>query len=114
MPITTIPPPRRADLVMRPLGDDGQHVVKDLRTGTYFNLPPHEAFLLTQLDGQQTADAICAAFHAQFGEPLGPDDLDGFVEVAREQGLLQPVARPAAPAENGTPAASPSPTVRSS
>src|SRR5438067_9183966 len=30
-------------LVMRPLGDDGQHVVKDLRTGTYFNLPPQRS-----------------------------------------------------------------------
>ncbi len=28
-----IPPPRRADLLIRALGEHGQHVVKDLRTG---------------------------------------------------------------------------------
>lgn len=89
MPATKIPPPRRADLLMKPLGNDGQHVVKDLRTGMYFNLPPHEAFLLEQLDGKRNADVICAAFEQQFREPLTPEDLDQFLEVAAEQKLLQ-------------------------
>src|SRR5436305_11215300 len=92
---TTIPPARRPDLVMKPLGDDGQHVVKDLRTGTYFNLPPAEAFLLGQLDGRRSADEICDAFQQQFGEPLTAEDLDGFLDVAREQNLLQPTTAPA-------------------
>jgi multidrug resistance efflux pump len=98
MPATKIPPPRRSDLLMRPLGDDGQHVVKDLRTGTYFNLPPQEAFLLTQLDGQRCSEDICAAFEKQFGEPLSPADLDEFLEVAHGQKLL------AAPPASETPA----------
>ena len=99
MPATKVPPSRRTDLLMKPLGEDGQHVVKDLRTGAYFNLPPHEAFLLTQLDGQRSSDEICDAFAKQFGEPLTPDDLDQFLEVAREQKLLQapPPAADAAP-----------------
>src|SRR5438093_1356836 len=95
MPATMIPPPRRTDLLVRPLGDDGQHVVKDLRTGTYFNLPPQEAFLLAQLDGQRSADDICNAFTQHFSEPLSPDDLEQFLEVAREQKLLQPPSKTA-------------------
>src|SRR5438132_12903214 len=94
MPATKIPPPRRHDLLMKPLGDDGQHVVKDLRTGTYFNLPPQEAFLLAQLDGQRNADDICSAFEKHFGEPLTADELDQFLEVAHEQRLLQRSAAP--------------------
>ena len=52
MDATTIPTPRRGDLLLKPVGDGGEHVVKDPRAGTYFNLPPQEAFLLNQLDGQ--------------------------------------------------------------
>jgi putative peptide zinc metalloprotease protein len=83
-----IPPPRRADLLIRALGDDGQHVVKDLRAGAYFNLPAQEAFLLQQLDGQQSDAAICAAFGRRFGQALTPAELDQFIELARFQGLL--------------------------
>src|SRR4051812_37470781 len=91
MPTATakIPPARRPDLLMKPLGDDGQHVVKDLRSGAYFNLPPAEAFLLSQLHGQRTADDICSAFAQRFGEPLTAADLDQFLEIAAEQKLLQ-------------------------
>ncbi len=92
---------------MRPLGDDGEHVVKDLRTGAYFNLPAPEAFLLGQLDGRRSADDICAAFQSQFNEPLTPEDLDQFLEVAHEQGLLQPTT-PLAP--DALPAATPAAT----
>src|SRR5579884_2327999 len=90
MTATRIPPSRRADLLLRPLGDDGQHVVKDPRTGAYFNLPPQESFLLAQLDGRQSVEAICAAFEKQFGEALSASDLDAFVQMVREQGFLVP------------------------
>src|SRR5689334_8505768 len=36
-------PARRADLVLRPSGDDGGHVVKDPRTGEFYNLGPEES-----------------------------------------------------------------------
>src|SRR4051794_23779343 len=85
--LTAIPPPRRPDLVLRPLGDDGRHVVKDLRTGAFFNLGPVEAFLLLQLDGRLPTGAICAAFAGRFGEPLSPEDLDEFLGLARERGF---------------------------
>src|SRR5262245_28777319 len=97
---------RRPDLLVKPFGDDGQHVVKDPVSGNYFNLPPQESFLLDQLDGTKSAEDICAAFQKRFGEALTKEDLDGFLETAREQRLL--VTEPA-PTTPGTeqPAAQP-------
>src|SRR5437588_471130 len=48
-------PARRSDLLLRPSADDGRHVVKDLRSGRFFELGPQEAFLLQCLDGRRTA-----------------------------------------------------------
>lgn len=77
---------------MRPLGNDGQCVVKDPCTGAYFQLGEEECFLLSQLDGRRGADAICAAFQECFGEPLSGEDLQAFLELAQSRGFLQPVA----------------------
>ncbi len=76
----TLLPARRLELLIRPLGDQGQYVVKDPQTGEFFHLGEAEHFLLMQLDGQRTADEILAAFAEQFGEPLSEDDLDEFIE----------------------------------
>ena len=89
MAFTTHPPSRRPELVMGPPGPDGQRVVKDPRTGRYYNLGEQETFLLGQLDGARTDEAIRAAFEAEFGEPLSDEDLGDFLEMAREEGLLQ-------------------------
>src|SRR5437773_1405183 len=83
-----IPPERRAELLIKPIGDDGQHVVKDPRTGNYFNLADQEAFLLLQLDGKQTAGTICATFEKRFAEPIAPEDLEQFVDLAKSQGFV--------------------------
>lgn len=98
MPLTatSVPLSRRSDLLIKPVGADGQHVVKDPSTGNYFNLPPQEAFLLQQLDGQKIASEICTAFEQRFGEPLTPDDVEQFVQIAREQNFIQTEAAPAA------------------
>src|SRR5690242_1024690 len=85
---TELLPPRRPDLVIRPLGDDGRHAVKDPLSGEFFQLGPQEHFLLTHLDGRRSAADVCAAFVRQFGEPLSEDELTEFLEVARAQGLL--------------------------
>jgi multidrug resistance efflux pump len=87
--LVTLPPARRPDLVIRPLGDQGRYVVKDPRTGAFFHLGEAEHFLLTQFDASRTAAAVCAAYAERFGEPLSEDDLDEFIEQARGQGLLQ-------------------------
>ena len=85
-------PVRRADLVIQPIGEEGRYVVKVPGTHDYFHLGEEEHFLLLQLDGQRDAETVCAAFETKFGEPLDEGDLDGFVEIARKQQLLQEAA----------------------
>src|SRR5262249_45671663 len=85
----TLRPSRRPELVVRPLGENGQYVVKDPHTGAYYHLGEEEHFLLTQLDGQQSAEVLCAAFAERFGQPLAEEELDEFVEMARANGFLQ-------------------------
>jgi putative peptide zinc metalloprotease protein len=82
-------PERRPDLLIRPIGDNGIYVVKDPHTGEYFSLGAQEQFLLVGLDGRQTADELRAAFELRFGEPLGADDIAGFVALASAQGFLR-------------------------
>src|SRR5947199_27691 len=79
--LAAIPPARRAGLLIRPLGNGGEHVVKDAASGEYFNLGPEEAFLLLELDGRRGAGAILRAFEQQFGSPLTEADLDAFVDL---------------------------------
>ncbi|MCH8149519.1 MAG: PqqD family peptide modification chaperone [Planctomycetes bacterium] len=87
--LTTIPPARRPELSLTPLGERGQYVVKDPQTREYYTLGEQECFLLERLDGEQAREAICAAFEERFGEPLSDEELDEFLELARARGLLQ-------------------------
>src|SRR5262245_50933048 len=87
-------PALRADLVIRPLGEEGRYVVKDPATGAYFRIGEQEYFLLTQLDGRQTAGQVCAAFVERFGEPLSEEELEEFLGMARAQGWLQAAGGP--------------------
>src|SRR5262249_25144866 len=90
MPDLSAPlPARRPELLIRPLGGADQYVVKDPRTRAFFHLGEAEHFLLAQLDGTRTAQGVCAAYAARFGEPLSEDELDEFVASARSQGLLR-------------------------
>jgi len=99
--LITMPPARRAELVIRPLGDHGQHVVKDPRTGAFYNLGEQESFLLLKLDGTQPAEAICAAFQERFGQPLPEEDLQGFLEMAWGLKLLRPADAPGEASADG-------------
>jgi multidrug efflux pump subunit AcrA (membrane-fusion protein) len=96
-----IPWMRRPGLIVRPVGDKGQHVVKDPGNGNYFNLGEQEVYLLQNLDGRQTVAGLCAGFTDRFGEPFTEADLVAFLEIACAQGLVQAV-RPAATAEEDT------------
>jgi multidrug efflux pump subunit AcrA (membrane-fusion protein) len=98
--LAAILPCRRSELVVSPLGDRGQYVVKDPRAGSYYHLGEEEHFLLTQLDGRSDADAVRAAFAARFGKLLSAEELNEFLDVSRAQGFLEqllpsPEARPA-------------------
>src|SRR5437899_11590572 len=91
MPDTaTLLPARRLELLVSPLGDNGQCVVKDPRTGAYFHLGEQEAFLLGQLDGEQAAAAVCASFDQRFGQPLSEADLCELIEFARTRHSVRP------------------------
>jgi putative peptide zinc metalloprotease protein len=82
-------PSLRPELILRPLGDQGPYVVKDPSTGAYYHLGEEEHFLLTQLDGQRNSDAIRAAFAERFGQSLDDEDLQEFLDMAKERRLLQ-------------------------
>ena len=89
MPATASPlPVRRNDLRIEPFGESGEHVVKDPRSGGFFLLGEKEHFLLLQLDGQGDAEGVRGAYERRFKEPLAQEDLDAFVETAREQGMF--------------------------
>jgi hypothetical protein len=80
---------RRPGLVSRPFGENGFYLVRNRRAGESFTLGPEEFFLLAQLDGTRNASDLCAAFTERFGEPLTEAELDDFLHLARERGLLR-------------------------
>jgi hypothetical protein len=80
---------RRPELVARPFGDNGSYLVRNRLQGESFQLGPEEFFLLARLDGTRTAEDLREAFAERFGEPLTAEELEGFLDLARERGLLQ-------------------------
>jgi len=82
-------PCRRPELVIAPAGETGRYVVKDPDARTYFQIGEEEHFLLTHLDGNQSAEAISAAFARRFGQTLAREELDEFLGAAQSQGFLQ-------------------------
>ena len=82
-------PGRRPDLIFSPAGEGGGYVIKDPRAGDYFTIGEEEHFLLTQCDGQQSAEVIRDRFAERFGQPLEAEELAEFLGTARKQGLLQ-------------------------
>src|SRR5438874_1224319 len=83
---------RRQDLILRPIGAEGQFVVKDPKTGAFFHMGDREQFLLNRLDGQQTLQTVRRAYERQFDEPLTADDLDEFLATAAAQNLVTPAS----------------------
>lgn len=89
MPAAAIPlPVRRKDLRIEPFGPDGDHVVKDPRSGNFFLLGAREHFLLLRLDGGADAEGVRREYERRFREPLDGEGLEAFVATAREQGML--------------------------
>ncbi|MEK7215900.1 MAG: hypothetical protein AAB289_09935, partial [Chloroflexota bacterium] len=76
-------------MVIRPIGDQGRHVIKHPGTGEFFQVGPEEHFLIMQLDGRQDAETACQAFVGRFGQALTEKEMHQFVEMARRQGLLE-------------------------
>jgi glutamate-1-semialdehyde 2,1-aminomutase len=90
--IATLPVARRPELLIGRANHEGQRVITDPNTGISFQMGEQEAFLLQQLDGMRLPDEICAAFGKRFGETLSENELQQFLDIAWEQGLLKPVA----------------------
>jgi multidrug resistance efflux pump len=93
-PVASRLPRRHPGLVIRPQGEHGPYVVKEPKSGAYYQLGAEEHFLLTQLDGRHSAETLCAAFGARFGSPLPEPELGEFIEMARAQRLLEPLLEP--------------------
>jgi putative peptide zinc metalloprotease protein len=86
-------PARRRDLIVRPSGEGGQHVVKDPDSGAYYNLGPEESFLFACLNGRNSRAAVRRGFEQRFGSALAEEDLDEFLALARASGFLATAAQ---------------------
>ena len=95
---TAVPPSRRPDLVLAPQARGGC-VVKDPRSGAYYELGQEETFLLSGLDGRQTVGDLCAAFRQRFRQPLTEAEVLEFVDLATTQGFVGPPGAAAPPPE---------------
>ncbi len=95
--LAPLPPRRRPELLVGPVGDR-RFAVVDPRSGETYQLGEEEAFLFSRLDGQHTCEEICGAFNHRFGTPLTPNEFQEFVELARANGFLQVPANGAVPA----------------
>src|SRR5215471_14856184 len=82
-------PARRPELIIRSVGGNGRYVVKNPLDGGYFQLGEEECFLLNQLDGSRNEEAICSAFVERFEQRLSREELEEFVQMAGQRGLLQ-------------------------
>src|SRR5262245_64069626 len=98
--MTAALPHRRPDLLVRPLDGGGRYVVKDPNSGAYFQLGEQEYFLVSQLDENLTPAEVCEAFEEKFGEPLNEKELEGFLDLATEQGFV-PLAEETPPPSVG-------------
>lgn len=84
---TTELPRIRTGLVIRCTGE-GEYVVKCPADGSYFRIGDVEQFLLSQLDGSHSTEAICEAFEQRFQDRLTRDDIDEFARTVEPMGLL--------------------------
>jgi putative peptide zinc metalloprotease protein len=82
-------PRHRRGLVIRAVGNTGQVVVKNPESGEFFQIGEQAHFLLMQLDGSRSPCEVCSAFEKKFADALSELDLNGFLQMAARQGLLE-------------------------
>ena len=63
-------------------------MIKDPRAGDYFTIGEEEHFLLTQFDGEQTAESIATGSPSGSGSRRN-EELDEFLGTAQKQGMLR-------------------------
>lgn len=88
----------RRDLVIRRLDtrEGASFVVKDPETDQFYRFRDVEHFIITQLDGNHSEEAIRAAVEERYGAPLGPETLGEFLKTLRRHRLLE-TERPKGP-----------------
>jgi RND family efflux transporter MFP subunit len=79
----------RPEVRLGPGDRDGSYVIKDPTTDSYYQFGSEEHFLLIHFDGIHSPNEICAAYEKRFNEPLAPEDLDVFVAMVKDWGLVQ-------------------------
>ncbi|HYG76841.1 MAG TPA: HlyD family efflux transporter periplasmic adaptor subunit [Planctomycetota bacterium] len=89
----TASPPvsRRHDLIIRPVGESGECVVKDPASASYYQLGAEEAFLLSALDGTRNGTLICDSYQQRFNKALTESELQEFIDYARAVGFVGPL-----------------------
>lgn len=85
--ITAATPKLRSDLVLSRQGD--AVVVKDPVTGRFYRFRHVEEFILQQLDGATSLDAVRCRVEAHFGAALSAQTLERFNERLHNLGLLE-------------------------
>lgn len=83
-----IAPQLAPDVIVRPADEPGGYVVKNPRKRTYLKLGEQESFLLSHLDGRSSYGHITESFHNRFHEPLTCDDVNDFIKMVKDEGLL--------------------------
>jgi putative peptide zinc metalloprotease protein len=88
-------PRARPDLVFsrQELRDGVAYVVKDPVAGQYFCFHEAEHFILRQLDGATSPEAVRRTVETRFGARLEPEMLADFLRTLRQHGLLDGAPR---------------------
>ncbi len=73
-------------------------LVTDPRSGELFEFGDKDYFLLRCLDGRSGAEMTCHLFEQRFHTALSPDQLQAYIEMVSEWGLLKSAQQGSAPA----------------
>lgn len=76
-----------SDVVLRRVSDS-EYVVKHRKNGAYFRVGAVEHFLLQGLTQPQSKELLQTEYAERFAERLSTADLNDFLDMIREQGLL--------------------------
>jgi putative peptide zinc metalloprotease protein len=79
----------REDLTLVPAHGDDKFLVRDPNSGEVFEFGEREAFLIEALRGPYDAADLVAAFNARFDVSHGPGDLQDFLAILGDWGLLE-------------------------
>lgn len=86
--VDDIAPLLSTDVIICPVDAKGRQVVKNVRKQKYLQLGEQESFLLERLDGTTTYGSIKRSFEQHFSESLSCEEIDDFVKMVKDEGLI--------------------------